>query len=197
MYSFSNITTKIQVSDYIRDYHDPDRFIKYCEECHQYGNCWSCPPFNFDVLEKITTYRYAYIIGTKIIIEEDLRLKAYDNDKLKTLSYKVLDSVRSKMDKQLLKLEKKYPENMAFFGGSCRFSRKQKCKRIDGIVCNRPYLVRHSLESFGFDISKTCTELLNIELKWSENGILPEYFILVSGIFSNNDNIELSGLSDC
>ena len=44
-----------------------------------------------------------------------------------------------------------------------------------------------SLESLGFDIGKTASELLGIELKWSEPGSsgLPEYFTLVSGFFSS------------
>ena len=42
-------------------------------------------------------------------------------------------------------------------------------------------------ESLGFDIGKTASELLGIELKWSEPGSsgLPEYFTLVSGFFSS------------
>ena len=39
----------------------------------------------------------------------------------------------------------------------------------------------------GYDIGKTASELLGIELKWSEPGSsgLPEYFTLVSGFFSS------------
>lgn len=53
--------------------------------------------------------------------------------------------------------------------------------------CRYPDRIRPSLESLGFDIGKTASELLGIELKWSEPGSsgLPEYFTLVSGFFSS------------
>jgi len=56
--------------------------------------------------------------------------------------------------------------------------------RATGKPCISPERVRPSLESLGFDVSLISAELLNIEMKWSKNGILPEYFTLVSGFFS-------------
>ena len=43
--------------------------------------------------------------------------------------------------------------------------------------------VRPSLESLGFDLSKTLAELFGIELRWSKDGLLPEYLVLVCGFF--------------
>ena len=34
-----------------------------------------------------------------------------------------------------------------------------------------------------FDISKTAKDLLGLEIKWSQEGLIPEYLTLVCGIF--------------
>ena len=47
-------------------------------------------------------------------------------------------------------------------------------------------MIRPSLEACGFDIGKTVSELLHIELKWSDNGKMPEYLTLVGGVFKND-----------
>lgn len=66
-------------------------------------------------------------------------------------------------------------------------ARKGHAPGSEGRPCRYPDRIRPSLESLGFDIGKTASELLGIELKWSEPGSsgLPEYFTLVSGFFSS------------
>lgn len=56
-----------------------------------------------------------------------------------------------------------------------------------------PTLVRPSLEACGFDIVRTTSELFGIELKWGEEGRLPEYLTLVCGFFHNADNAIWNG----
>ena len=46
--------------------------------------------------------------------------------------------------------------------------------------------MRHSLEAYGFDVAKTIKYLFEIELKWSKEGMIPEYIVLVSALFYNN-----------
>jgi hypothetical protein len=50
-----------------------------------------------------------------------------------------------------------------------------------------PEEIRPPFKAFGFDIGKTPAELLKIGMKWSHNGVLPEYFTLVSGFFTFNE----------
>ena len=49
-----------------------------------------------------------------------------------------------------------------------------------------PDKVRPSLEAFGFDMTRTLSELFGIELLWGKDGILPEYLVIVSGLFHNS-----------
>lgn len=108
---------------------------------------------------------------------------------LKQTGFKIIVETRSHLDKQLLALESKYPDSKAFFAGFCTLC-TQECARIIGEPCRYPTKIRHSLESFGFDIGKTASQLLNIDLKWSNDGRLPEYFTLVSGFFTCQTLIE-------
>ncbi|MFR4688282.1 MAG: DUF2284 domain-containing protein, partial [Bacteroides stercoris] len=36
------------------------------------------------------------------------------------------------------------------------------------------------------DMTRTLSELFGIELLWGKNGILPEYLVIVSGLFHNS-----------
>lgn len=95
------------------------------------------------------------------------------------------------MDQKLLMLEKHNPQSKVFLAGTCHICSKEKCTRIKREPCIAPESIRPSLEAFGFDISKTSSELLKVEMLWSKNGILPEYFTLVSGIFTTKETINL------
>lgn len=91
-----------------------------------------------------------------------------------------METERKRTDDLLLELEKTH-NGRAFFPGSCLLC--SSCTRAEGKPCLYPERVRPSLEACGFDIGKTSSELLNIELKWGEHGKMPEYLTLVSGIF--------------
>ena len=39
---------KMPMAEYIVSYRDSARVRGYCRECGRYGNCWACPPYDFD-----------------------------------------------------------------------------------------------------------------------------------------------------
>jgi predicted metal-binding protein len=174
----------MEVKELMHRYRDAEKFIVYCKECNKYNACWACPPFDFNADEYLTRYQIAHIIGTKIVLDKETIDKYQGLDKCTEISYKIMEETRKSLDSNLLKLEEQYPESKSFFAGSCHICPIGKCMRIAEKPCISPERVRPSLESLGFDVSKISAELLNIEMKWSQNGILPEYFTLVSGFFS-------------
>jgi predicted metal-binding protein len=184
MYTVSHFTTNIELKDFILNYRDADKFIPYCKECDRYNACWSCPPFDFDMEKYISSCEAACIIGTKIIIDADVIRRNTGWELCTQATYRMIEEVRSGLDKKLLELETMFPDSRAFFAGTCHICPAEKCMRIKGKPCIALDKVRPSLEAFGFDMSKTSAELLGIEMKWSHNGVLPEYFTLVSGFFS-------------
>ena len=173
----------IPVEEYLLYYRNAEKFIEFCKECKSYGTCWACPPYDFNVAEVISKYENAYIIGTKIIPDNTI---INDVEQAKQAAHKLLAHARIILDERLLSLEKAYPNSRAFFAGTCFACPNESCTRIEGKPCINPDKVRPSLEAFGFDIGKTTSDLLHIELKWSNNGFFPEYFMLVSGFFTNH-----------
>lgn len=188
MYTFSHAVSSVPVVEYIADYRDADRFIAYCKECKRYDRCWSCPPFHFDALEYISAYKTAFIIGTQIV-PDTFAMK--DSSQNRKVGYRMIEEVRSVLDPKLLNMETLLSGSRAFFAGTCYICPAEKCERIFGRPCIAPDRMRPTLEAFGFDIGKTTSQLLGMEMKWGKNGALPEYFILVSGFFTNQ-NIDRS-----
>ena len=184
IHGLTHFITAIERTDYVKDYRDAARFMEYCKVCNRYDACWSCPPFEFDAEEYLSSYEMAYIIGTKIVLNESTIRENRGWDECRKTASGVLEKVRPRLDRKLLALERRHSDSKAFFAGTCHVCPSDVCTRIEKKPCIAPEKIRPSLESFGFDIGKTSSELLNIELKWSSNGILPEYFTLVSGFFT-------------
>ena len=187
MYRIEHKIIKTEAADYIKNFRDADRFIAYCRECSNYGNIWVCPPYAFDTLGSIKDYKYAYIIGTRVHLDEDIRRSPKDAEDQKAISYRTMEEARKNIDPKLLELEIEYPGSLSFFAGSCFLCRKEDCTRHKGKECIHPDKARSSLEAYGFDITRTTSELLGMEIKWSENLVLPEYFTLVSGFLTDHE----------
>jgi len=183
-YQLSEITATIAVDEYIQNYRDADKFICYCKQCDRYNACWACPPFDFDVDKRLANYKNAYIIGTKVTLSDELLSECIGAQQCTDTSYRILQEVRQSLDGKILELEKQHPNSLAFSAGTCFLCKKEECMRISGKPCLHPDKIRPSLEACGFDIGKTTSQLLNIELKWGSQDRLPDYFVLVSGIFS-------------
>ena len=185
-YRIENHTAVIGLDEYLNGYRNKDKFIAFCKRCDKYGCCWVCPPYDFDTEEYLSGYAQAYILGTKIIPDEEARLEYDTPEKALSAGRQMLAEVRRFIDPQLLGTETRYPGSKAFFAGTCFQCPEGTCTRVQHMPCVHPDKVRPSLEAFGFDIGKTAGELLHIELKWSKDGTLPEYFTLVSGLFTNH-----------
>jgi predicted metal-binding protein len=186
-YKQHNIVANINVNEYINNYRDVGKFIGFCKQCNCYNACWACPPFNFDTSKCMLQYEKAHIIGTKIILDSTLIDECTGLQKCKDTAYRIIGEVRCHIDNKLLELERRYENCRAFFAGTCHICKQGECTRIVGKSCLYPDKLRPSLEAFGFDIAKTASQLLNTDLKWSSEGRLPEYFMLVSGLFTNRE----------
>ena len=180
-------SNKIKMSEYIRNFYDRDKFHKLCMQCEKYGKLWSCPPYSFEVKDILNKYDNVYLIGAKIILSDKLICETKKEDILEC-TYTILNEVRKILGDMLLNLEDRYQESLSLYAGSCLLC--ENCDRLNNKPCRFPERMRYSLESLGFDVSKTSSELLDIDIKWA-NDKLPEYFTLVSAFFTNReiDNI--------
>lgn len=176
-YTIEEFSHDISVAEYIAHFHKPNEVWGYCRACSNYGKQWGCPPFDFDVVERLSKYRSLQLIVTKIILH-DRSLPSFEIDN-------ILLHERLELEKRLLELERTHCGLACTFIGKCLHCGEAYCARLEGKPCRHPELIRPSLEAYGFDITKTLSELFDIELKWGINGSTPEYIILVCGLFYN------------
>lgn len=177
----SHNSVQLFAKDYMREYRDEKRFIAYCRECRRYGKCWACPPYPFDASSLIGSYEYVNIIGTKITPS------GMPAESEAPSPVRLVEKIRPWLDARIRELEGLRPGSLAFYAGTCHIcpNAAESCARISGLPCRNPSLVRNSLESFGFDLERTASELLGTPLKWGSNGGTPEYLLLISGLFTN------------
>lgn len=180
---------RLDLKQYVEKYYDWEKYNGFCKQCPNYGKIWSCSPYDFDTEDYIKGYKYIYIIGTKIDLDKNLIKNVTNKDEVTKLTYEILNRVRKSQEANLLELEKKYPNSKSLYAGSCILC--EKCARLDNKPCRNKDKMRYSLESLGFDVSNTISDVLGIKLIWA-NDRLPEYFTLVSGFLTNEENVDLT-----
>jgi predicted metal-binding protein len=174
-YTTDEFVREISVEEYLARFHNPTEVWGYCRACENYGKSWGCPPFDFDVEERLRQYKNLRLIAVKITPkEEGLPID---------IAQELILPERKRLDRYLLDLEREYNGLACSYVGKCYYCAEESCSRLCGKSCRYPELVRPSLEAYGFDVAKTTRDLFNIELKWGTNGSLPEYIVLVCGLF--------------
>ncbi|MFW2503474.1 DUF2284 domain-containing protein [Clostridium diolis] len=161
-------------------YEYKDKFSQLCKDgCPNFGNKWACPPFSpsFSSYSKNYPYSYLVLLSCNIsefnyIKQEYMKLKA-SNSILKSRSEKIMRSLENHFNGVMLS------------NGSCRLCKPCSCKK-KLTSCNRPNLMRFSLESLGLDVSKISIDLLNHELLWYKNKRSPEYSTVVSCLLTKD-----------
>lgn len=167
-----------EVTDYVRDYYEPARFLPLCKECRQYGRRWTCPPFG--KAPAVFDYKKVTLIATKIYpAERDIPIDAADA---------LMLPVRRRTEEILQEMEKLFGGYASSNVGECLHCPPGECTRPEGKPCRHPELIRPSLEAYGFDLVRTLTDLFGIEPKWSRDGLVPEYLTLVCAFFHNRDS---------
>ena len=174
-YTTESYTAEIEAKSYIEGFRRTDYFLEFCRQCKNYGRRYGCPPFDEKTLSLVDDYEKVRIMGIKIIPYNKLLPLIATND--------LMEPVITEMNEKLLELEQSTGGYAFGFVGSCPYCGGLPCARITGKPCRHPDKVRPSLEAFGFDMSKTAKDLLGLEIKWSQGGLVPEYLTLVCGLF--------------
>ena len=174
-YTTERFSAEIDAKAYIEGFRKVGDFVKLCQQCGNYGRRWGCPPFENGTLSIVNNYQKVRIYAVKIIPrDKNLPLKAANQ---------LMEPVTNQLNRELLEEEKALDGFGLGFVGTRNYCNNEPCARIEGKNCRHPDKVRPSLEAFGFDVGKTAKDLLGAELKWSQDGLIPEYLTLVYGIF--------------
>lgn len=166
-----------------------DKFEGFCKQCRNYSKLWSCPPYNFSIEEYVDRYKYIYIVGVKIVFDEDTLSSINTKEKISSYTNETLHFMKNKIMNEMLKLEKLYPNSTSLSAGGCNLC--ENCSKLKNIQCIHPDLMRYSLESLGFDVGGVSNKLLNFELKWATETRLPDYFSLIAGVMTNEEISDL------
>ena len=181
MYTLTRHEASIPVSDYIQGYVDIPTFLVACQACPNYGKVWSCPPYDFDVLQYWKGYTTLHLLASKITFDEDVLAREYSKEELAAITNEVLPKEKQQLSEELFLLEKEYPGSVSLSAGSCTLC-KNGCAKKEGLPCRYPETMRYSIESLGGNVGLTIEKLMGVKLEWMEEGRLPHHFVLVSGL---------------
>ena len=192
-----NLTARIAMEDYLRNYVDVPRFLGLCAQCSNYDNRWSCPPFDFDPLVHLKQFSAVRVIARKVSPIGDWRFGEAtgespsapaqgptftgENAENYDQVWQMLSTVKADLEAELFRMEEQFPGSRLLSGGSC-YKCNQGCTRPAGLPCRHPEIMRYSIEALGGDVEKIAADLLDSPLIWSKAGELPPYYMLVGGL---------------
>ena len=97
-YKLETFEKVMPVYDFIEKYVRPEEFIEYCKACGNYGKVWSCPPYDFDVMDYWHEYETIKCVAYRIEYGEQRELSDYSE----------IAEVKEMMQNRLCSLEKEY-----------------------------------------------------------------------------------------
>ena len=170
-YTATRFEAAIDVQDFIRDYIDVEAFLACCRECPNYGQLWTCPPYDFDPLNVWRRYDTLQVYGYQVTCRKEA-------DEPELLA--VHEAVKQRIQEELSVMESQNPGSMLLAAGSCEVCKR--CTRPEGKACRFPEKIRFSIESIGGNVSKTVEDLCGIRLDWTADGSMPDHFVMVGGL---------------
>lgn len=165
---------ELDVPDYVRGYHRPGMCMAACRQCSRYGRSWTCPPFDYEPLDRISRYGRVRLVACAVSVPPGTPVQDAET---------ILHAPKLRLEQHLLELERQLSGMACTTIGKCPYCGGAECRRMLGDTCLHPDLVRPSLEAYGFDLGRTMTELMGISLKWGSDGLLPDTLHLVGGVF--------------
>ena len=182
MYTIKTYYAELSITEYLEKYVDVETFLECCKTCPNYNKIWSCPTYDFDVLDYWKQYQTIALYGHQIVFDESAKNKQYTQEDLDNLIDSVVSKEKQILTDHLLLLEKEYPGSISLSAGSCQLCGPNNCTKTEGLPCRHPEKLRYSIESLGGNVGKTISNSFHIELEWVEEGKLPNHFVLVCGL---------------
>ena len=177
MKGISKLTADVDVAEFVEEYVDVEKFQGLCKDCEDYGKNWSCPPFDFEVMDVWNSFEKFKIIAFKMDFDEE-ELSTEFSDKELDFILKRLERMKVKLMNEIYALEDE--NSYALFLGKCNLC--MKCTREFGMPCKMPFKMRYSVESLGGNVDQCIEDIFGFEVQYAQNNRLPEYLIFVGGL---------------
>ena len=180
-YTVTSKEVIVDADEFVRRYRDVERIREFCLQCPGYGKTWSCPPFDFDPRTVTDGFNTVKLMATTIEFDEPTRDACKTSEQAAAAGRQAMEEVWKTLLPRLLEMERQLPGSRCFTF-RCSLC-PEGCTRPEGKPCRHPDMMRHSLESVGFDIVAMTRDLLDIDLEWSSDGSLPKHLTLVTALF--------------
>ena len=177
MKGISKLTADVDVAEFVEEYVDVEKFQGLCKDCEDYGKNWSCPPFDFEVMDVWNSFEKFKIIAFKMDFDEE-ELSTEFSDKELDFILKRLERMKVKLMNEIYALEDE--NSYALFLGKCNLC--MKCTREFGMPCKMPFKMRYSVESLGGNVDQCIEDIFGFEVQYAQNNRLPQYLIFVGGL---------------
>ena len=188
IYTTERYEAIVSVDHYLDKYVNVDTFLQACKACPNYEKIWSCPTYDFDVIEYWKKYKTLELTAIKIIFDDAVAGKQLTKEEQEEITKNSIWEVKAQLAEELYEREKAVPGSISLSAGSCTLCKgagvhsEGFCSRLKGEPCRYPDKMRYSIESLGGNVGTTLSELMEIELEWIQEGRMPSYFVLVSGL---------------
>lgn len=180
---FEILSKSVPLSDMYENHYDLPRFRKLCEECGNYNNVYTCPPYDFDDVNYLKDYSHILLIVYKIVFTETEREKYFGEEYIEFSKESILEAVYS-LQNTLFEMEKIYPETLSLGMGGCKIC--DECSKPKGLPCKFPEKLRYAPEALGFNMMSILQSYFDVEMKWAVDR-LPEYYTVLSGLCSKGE----------
>ena len=181
-YHFEYRTSPVEMVPFQKKYQDQEKYMAYCRECPRYLTRWSCPPLSFDVGEFLAPYATVHLVCAKILLDDETIRAADTAEKIKTVGWDIVSTVKLDLEERLRKLETQVPGSLSLASGGCNLC--EHCTRESNLPCRQPDKMRYSLDSFGFDLSAITKDVFDIDILWCKDS-LPKYFTLIHAFLTS------------
>lgn len=109
----------VSVDHYLEKYVDVETFLEACKACPNYEKIWSCPTYDFDVIEYWKKYKMLELTAIKIIFDETVAGKQLTKEEQEEITKNSIWEVKAQLAEELYEREKAVP----FSGEDALFDR--------------------------------------------------------------------------
>ena len=141
IYTTDRFEAIVSVDHYLEEYVDVETFLDACKACPNYGKIWSCPSYDFDVIEYWKQFKTLELVAIKIIFDESIAGKEISPEQQEEINKNSIWEVKEQLATELFEKEKEIPGSVSLSAGSCTLC-KDGCTRLKGEQCRYPEKMR-------------------------------------------------------
>jgi predicted metal-binding protein len=166
-----------------------------CLRCPKYNKFWSCPEFGFDEKLLLQQFKYLYVIGREYEVPREYKQRITGTVRTKRYVEEVRERMNTESWRDLLEIEKDYPDTMTLRPGNCNIcvAAGVGCAKKEHKRCRHAELMRFSMEALGLDTDSIAKFEIGMMLNWPTDTHLPEKISCLMGVMTN-EKIPMSEL---